>query len=128
MVRQFEQLPLMESPDPPRKNYRLKSREFENLNSPDKAQEKSTEHDVFAMLQQNRTVERAIGKDEFEIKGVKSRRKRDYWLLLIGGNLAIIGLVGLFQLNPVTVVFGFAGVIILTVSLTWIMWFVMDDY
>ena len=80
------------------------------------------------MLQQNRTVERAIGKDEFEIKGVKSRRKRDYWLLLIGGNLAIIGLVGLFQLNPVTVVFGFAGVIILTVSLTWIMWFVMDDY
>ena len=118
----------MEPPNPPRKNYGLKPREFERLNSPEKAPEKSTEHDVFAMLQQNRNVERSLGKDEFEIKETKSRRKRDYWLTLIVGNLMILGLVAVLPLNPVTVIYGFAGVIILTLSLTWVMWFVMDDY
>ena len=52
----------------------------------------------------------------------KSRRKRDYFLCLVGGN-ALLGLG--FMLNPV---FAGAGIVIFNIGLTWIMWFVMDDY
>jgi hypothetical protein len=118
----------MEPDDPPRKHYGLKARQFEHLNAPDKAPEKSTEHDVFAMLEQNRSVEKSLGKDRIEIVKVTSRRKRDYWQVLIGGNLLIIGIVAIARFNPISLLFGFSGVIILTLSLTWVMWFVMDDY
>jgi uncharacterized membrane protein YcjF (UPF0283 family) len=119
----------MEPTDPPRKHYGLKARQFEHLNAPDKAPEKSTEHDIFAMLEQNRSVERQSGKDEIEIKPKrKSRRKRDYWQVLIGGNLLIFGIVAIARFNLISLLFGFSGVIILTLSLTWVMWFVLDDY
>lgn len=119
----------MEPTDPPRKYYGLKAREFEHLNAPGKTPEKSTEHDIFAMLQQNRVVEKQFGKDEIEIAPKKkSRRKRDYWLVLIGGNLMILGLVAVTHFNPISVIFGGAGIIVLTLSLTWVMWFVLDDY
>jgi hypothetical protein len=80
------------------------------------------------MLQQNRAVEQELGQDEIEIKQVKSRRKRDYWLVLIGGNLSIIGVVAIARFNPISLIYGFSGIVILTLSLTWVMWFVMDDY
>ena len=84
--------------------------------------------DVFTMLQQNRAVEQKNGKDVVEIREVKSRRKRDYWLILMGGNLLILGLVALTRFNSISLIYGFSGVIILSLSLTWVMWFVMDDY
>jgi hypothetical protein len=36
--------------------------------------------------------------------------------------------VGFTSINVVSVVYGFAGVILLSSGLIWIMWFVMDDY
>lgn len=118
----------MEPTDPPRKHYGLKAREFENLNASGKAPEKSTEHDIVAMLQQNRGVEQRHGKDQIEIKQAKSRRKRDYWMILVGGNLLILGLVAIARFNPISLLFGLSGVIVLSLSITWLMWFVMDDY
>lgn len=119
----------MEPTGPPRKYYGMKAREFEHLNAPDKSPEKSMEHDIFAMLQQNRTIEKQLGKDEIEIAPKKkSRRKGDYWLVLVGGNLLILGLVAMTRFNPISAIFGGAGMIILTLSLTWVMWFVLDDY
>ena len=119
----------MEPTDPPRKYYGMKAREFEHLHAPGRTPEKSTEHDIFAMLEQNRTVEKQLGKDEIEIATKKkSRRKSDYWLVLVGGNLLILGLVAITVLNLISLLFGGAGMIILTLSLTWVMWFVMDDY
>jgi len=100
--------------DPPRKMYGLKPRAFEHLNAPKTAPEKS--------------VEQRHGHDEIEIRPKRSRRKRDYWLLLVGGNLLILGLVALARFNPISVIYGFSGVVILTLSLTWVMWFVMNDY
>jgi len=108
--------------------YGLKPRAFEHLNAPKTAPEKSVEHDVFSILQQNRAVEQRHGHDEIEIRPKRSRRKRDYWLLLVGGNLLILGLVALARFNPISVIYGFSGVVILTLSLTWVMWFVMNDY
>jgi hypothetical protein len=117
----------MKPEDPAPKKYGMKPREFERLNPPGPAG-KGAEHDVFAILQQNRSVEQRKGLGEVEIRETRSRRKRDYWLVLIGGNLLIVGLVALGRFNLISVLFGLAGVVILSLTITWIMWFVMDDY
>ena len=48
--------------------------------------------------------------------------------MLVFGNLTIVALVLLTGRNVVSVIFGLAGVVILPVALTWVMWFVVDDY
>ncbi len=85
-------------------------------------------NDVFHVLQQNRAVERKFGKDRIDIKEVKSRRQREFWLLLVGGNLAIIASVALSSINVITVIFGLAGLIVFSLGLSWVMWQVMDKY
>ena len=57
-----------------------------------------------------------------------SRRKRDFWLLFIGGNLLAAATVGGLHKNVVTVVFGFSAMVFFSLGLIWVMWFVMDDY
>lgn len=57
-----------------------------------------------------------------------SRRKRDYWLILIllNGFFATVAF-GPYR-TPMTLTYGIAGIIVTTLGLTWVMWFVMDDY
>jgi hypothetical protein len=139
--------------DPPPKTYGFKEREFKRDNAtgpavaPPTAKElammagpvvKSPKgatgpkaddpNDVYAAMQKNRAVEKKHGLDQMEIREVKSRRKKDYWILLIGGNLSIVATVLFAGPNVVSVLFGFAGVILFTISATWIMWQVMDRY
>ena len=83
-------------------------------------------HDVFATLQKNRAAEMNSGGDEIEIKKISSRRKKDYWLMLVGGNVVIVG--GSFFVGGIALVFGLAGVIIYSLGLTWVMWQVMSKY
>lgn len=85
-------------------------------------------NDVLRVLNQNRTVEQEHHLDDIEIKQVKSRRKREFWLLLVGGNLFIIGGVWLSGINVITVIFGLAALIIFSLGLSWVMWQVMDRY
>lgn len=144
----------MEPDDPPRKNYGFKDREFKRENplagaappmptakelailagpavhAPKGATGPKADdpNDVYNALQKNRVIEQAHGLDQVEIRKVKSRRTRDFWLFLIGGNLAIIGLVALLGLNVVTVIFGLAGLVIFSLGLSWVMWQVMDRY
>jgi len=119
----------VEPDDLPRKYYSVKPRAFEKLNEPGKAPEKSTGHDVFAMLQQNREVEKQSGKDALVIPPKrKSRRKRDYWLVTAGFNLLVIAMLAAARFNPISLLFGFAGLIIFNLSFTWIMWFLLEDY
>jgi hypothetical protein len=81
------------------------------------------------MLQQNREVEKKIGQDVIIVpEKRKSRRKRDYWLVTIGVNLLLVGLVSIARFNPISLIYGFAGVILFNLSFTWVMWFVVDDY
>jgi hypothetical protein len=146
----------MEPDDPPRKVYGFKEREFKRDNAPSSAApppptakelammagapttdprqraapaaKRDDPNDVYAVLQQNRQSAAKHGLNEVEIKEIKSRRKRDFWLILVGGNLAIISAVILTNINVVTVIFGLAGLIIFSLSLSWIMWQVMDRY
>lgn len=143
----------MESGDPPPKTYGFKEREFKRDNAVGKTDAPPTAkelammagpvvkspkgatgpkaddpNDVYAAMQKNRAVEKKHGLDQMEIREVKSRRKKDYWILLIGGNIVIVATVMFAGPNVVSVLFGFAGVILFSVSATWIMWQVMDRY
>jgi len=117
----------MEPVDPPPKKYDLKPRKFELLNRKDPAG-KGAEHDVHTILKQNRAAEQRQGLDEVTIRPTKSRRKRDYWLLLFSVNTTIATVGWLGRANVVVVVFTLAGFVIFNLGLAWIMWFVMDDY
>ena len=117
----------MESDPPPPKKFELKAREFERLNQKGPAG-KGAEHDVFAILQQNRSVEQQKGLGEVEIKPTRSRRRRDYWLVLIAGNLVLAGVAVLGRSNAIVLVYDLAGFVVFNLGLTWVMWFVMDDY
>jgi predicted phage tail protein len=143
----------MEPDDPPPKTYGFKEREFKRDNATGKADAPPTAkemaimagpvvkspkgatgpkagdpNDVYTALQHNRAVEKQRGLNEIEIREIKSRRKRDYWLLIVGGNILIVGTVVVLGANAITAIFGLGGVILFNVGLTWVMWQVMDRY
>ena len=143
-----------EPPDPPKKDYGFKERAFKRDNSLESGQppmptakelaimagpavptakrtttpKAGDPNDVHALIQQNRAVENKLGFDNIEIRQVKSRRKRDYWLLL-GLSELLLGLITWQgRGNPVVFVSALAGMILVGVTITWIMWQVMDRY
>jgi hypothetical protein len=144
----------MESDEPPRKNYGFKDREFQRDNplSSDapplptakelakmaggpapSAQRKAgakagDPNDVFNILQHNRTIEQKHGLDKVEVRRTRSRRKRDYWLLIVPSNLLLGILTWQGRGNPFFLVGGLSGIIVVSIAATWIMWFVMEDY
>lgn len=86
-------------------------------------------NDVHAMLQGNHARANAAGLNDVpERPRGPSRRKRDYWLSLVGGNLAIVVTLLVCGFNVVSGMFAFGGMVFFSAGLTWIMWFVMDDY
>jgi len=143
--------------DPPRKHFRLKPRDFDVVNAPGShapvdsgptdvqghLQAANTRpparppgptpvapiNDVQALLRDDAARVQATGINELApLPRRRSRRTRDYWLLVLSLN-AFFGLVafGPYR-NPMTLTYGIAGMIIVTLGLTWVMWFVMDDY
>jgi hypothetical protein len=92
-------------------------------------QPRTPDNDVMAMLRLNkeREAQREINGPITHVPK-KSRRLRDYLLSLIGGNLFIIAVVWINGLNPVTLIYGFSGIILLSAGLSWVMFQVMDDY
>lgn len=143
--------------DPPRKVYGFKARAFTRDNPPAtdhptlSAQElarlsqaappatpppprdadranASDPNDVFAVLQENRVREQQQGLDAIELRPGKSRKRRDYWLVLLGGNLLIVGGTSLVNLNVVSLLFAGSGLILFNLGVTWVMWQVIDDY
>ena len=141
--------------DPPRKNYGFKEREFKRDNplaseaapmptakelaimagpvaqhgkAAAGAEKKDDPNDVYAVLQGNRRVEKKQGLDEFEIKQIKSRRKRDYWLLMITveSTLAVVAVLG--HSNPFVLVGSVAAMGLFGASITWVMWQIMSKY
>lgn len=121
--------------NPPRKVYALKPKEFERVNAPrPEAGEPSAPpplaNDIFTMQRDLREREIASGMDVLKPadRPRTKRRRRDYWLLMLVGNIAIVGTAALVGWNIMTVVYALAGVILYAIGLTWVMWFVMGDY
>ena len=123
-------LPLTPSDaNPPTRTFTLKPKEFARVNAPPGTQEASAAHDVFAIRREIREREQALGLNELAPKPApKSRRRRDYWLLLVTVDTALVLTAWLGRANVFVLTSAAAGVIVVSVGLTWIMWFVMDDY
>ncbi len=139
--------------DPPRKNYDFKERAFKRDNVPASdappvptakelammagpvtrssqggAAKADDPNDVYAVLQQNRAAAKKHGLNEVEILQIKSRRKREYWLLLLAieAGLAVVAVVG--RGNPFVLACSVAAMGFIALGLTWIMWQVMNKY
>jgi hypothetical protein len=126
--------------DPPRKCYGFKEASFERLNaprpeapavnasSPGETAPPADPNDVFAILQKNRVVEQQAGRDEIQSRNIKSRRMRDYWLILLPCE-TVLGTVAWFgRDNPMVWTCAVSGMVLIGAGLTWAMWQVMNKY
>lgn len=125
-----------DEPDPPRKNYAFKPKEFERVNTPRPEAgvrpETPPANDVFAIQRELREREIAAGLDELAPPHRPNwrRRKRDYWLVMgvLNGVGVPLTLWGYRTQNAVLFIFCLAGLVLGNIALTWIMWVLMDDY
>lgn len=86
-------------------------------------------NDVHVILQDNLAHANAAGLNTLTYKRKRrSRRTRDYFLVTI----SLDALFGFLAFGPysnvVIMAYSFAGIILTTVGLWWVMFFVMDDY
>jgi hypothetical protein len=81
------------------------------------------------ILLENRIAEMESGWGRIRHKRRRliSRRTRDFFIIVGLGDLAVMGLVR-WCLNAVSMVYGIAAVTLLSSTLAWIMFVVMDDY
>lgn len=84
---------------------------------------KNRANDIHAMLRDNHARAEAAGLNDVVLTPKRmSKRKRDFFVLLVSGNLILsLG----FILQPI---FAGAGVVLFNIGLVWIMWVVMADY
>lgn len=94
-----------------------------------------SENDVRAMLRENFERERRAGRFALAEKPKRrSRRTRDYWLVvamahLVFAPLVVQGYHNRAMVNGATLfVYSVAAIALIWASATWIMFFVMDDY
>jgi hypothetical protein len=126
---------MAETPEPAPRKFAFKPNEFERVNDPRPEAGAETAappaaNDVFALRQEIREREIAAGMDNLKPadRPRSNKRRRDFWLMLVGGNLAIAGTGAIVGFNVMTAVYVFAGVILYTLGLTWVMWVVVDRY
>jgi hypothetical protein len=135
---------MYDEPDPPRKFYKLAEAKFDRVNeaAPEAAitpisdqaretpaTEPSKENDVHKILLENRAVDKAAGWFDVSYRPKRpSRRKRDYWLLLITVNLFFGAPLAYFGVKSIPGFFALGGIIFCSISLTWVMWFIVGDY
>jgi hypothetical protein len=88
-------------------------------------------NEVHAVLRDNLARANEAGLNEVPLRPKRpSKRRRDYILLMVGLNAVLVFLaVGFFRSgNVIGFVSAMAGIGLLSASITWVMWFVMDDY
>ena len=109
-------------PFPPPQKLTLKRAEFETVNDPNSP----PSLDPMEILRLNREHEISHGRDNLTfVPSKRSRRTREFFKLLIGGNLAALLA---WWLSPGAYVFCIAGALLFTSGLIWVMFFVMEDY
>ncbi|HEX2851885.1 MAG TPA: hypothetical protein VHO24_01515 [Opitutaceae bacterium] len=115
-----------DEPDPPRKFYKLKEAEFVRVNAPTNEPDAA---DVHAILRGNREKADAAGLNELTPKPKRSsRRKRDYWIMFVLVNGFFGAVLRFYGPRSIPGIYAIAGITLFTCALTWIMWFLMDDY
>jgi hypothetical protein len=110
--------------DPPK--FTPKEATFERVNLPVR-EDPTAPTDVYEILKRNKTAADILA-EPFEVRTRRSRRTRDYWIVMVLGNAAIFGAILLLPKNVLTLSFGCSGAVLYSVGISWVMWFVMDDY
>lgn len=144
----------MEPDDPPPKTYGFKEREFKRDNAPPSAAapmptakdlakmagpvtasptgatgpKAGDPNDVYNALLKNRAIEQAHGLDQIEIRKIKRRKMRDYCIIMVPTQVLLGTVTFLGRGNPMVFVCGLAGMVMLGITITWIMWQLMDRY
>ena len=86
-------------------------------------------NEVHALLRENLSRADAAGRNDLSpAPKPRGRRKRDYIVTLVAGNLVFAVLAGLSGFNVVGTLFALGGMVLFSCATTWIMWFVLDDY
>lgn len=114
-----------DEPDPPRVHYSFKPTEHPRLSDKDK-----TRHpepiEVEKILRDNLAAEKARRAARPPPAAWRSRRMRDYSLLIIVPNAIIAVIMYLLPRHELIPVFGFSLMALYSLGITWIMWVVMD--
>ena len=109
------------APEAPREKLKLGTKQIDEVNRPFEATTPPiTVHGILAEnLRQALPAEKPLN-----LRKPRSRRKRDYWLLMVLGNSPL----ALEFFLPGTIAFALIWCFVFSVMTTWIMWFVMSDY
>jgi hypothetical protein len=121
---------------PAPKKYGFKPKEFERVNAlhptGDAAPPSPPENDVFALRQGLREREKAAGFDLLTPpdRPRPNRRRRDYWFVMLTTNGVLIPLAiwGLTTKNAALFVYALAGVVLISLAVSWLLWVVLDRY
>lgn len=149
---------MADDPDPPRQMYGFKPREIETVNAPTnepqplppvriqdlinhavappkpgataKPSPLAQDNEVHTMLRANVARDNAAGLNELTpLEKRPSRRKRDFWFMVISMN-ALLGLIAVSAgiTNPLVFVPAVGAMGMLTAAMYWVMFHLMSDY
>lgn len=86
-------------------------------------------NEMQAVLRENVAQANAHGLNDVVLPPKrKSRRKRDYFLLLIPVDVFFAWMAFGPSANAITFAYGIGGLALYTTGLTWVYWFIIDDY
>ncbi len=89
---------------------------------------KPPDHDVFAVIRSTLALP-DLRRDEIVPKPqLPSKRKRDYWLLMLGVNGLTASSLLVVGVNTVSVSVVLSAVVFFSTAITWIIWVLMDKY
>jgi hypothetical protein len=108
---------------PARQYFQLTRAKFDPVNTAE-----GTPIDVRDLLQANAARSHAAGLVPLQPHVRRSRRRRDFWLILLSGLVVLAGLVALLPRQPAVLIGVGLVALVFAGLVTWLMWFVMDDY
>lgn len=117
-------------PPPPRPPLKLKPKEdFARANPPPGAVAPAAANDVYAWRADQRAIEKRGGSDDLAAAPAQpNRRRRDFWLMFVAGNLILAFIVWWGRENVFLFVGGIAGMGAFSAGLAWVMFQVMGRY
>ncbi|MEO7598178.1 MAG: hypothetical protein ABIV50_04555 [Opitutus sp.] len=113
--------------EPENRKFELKPKPYEKVNAPISA-ESSEPIKVESILRDNLAVRETSRPLVLDLNQKMPRRKRDYLILLIGGNALLLLGISFLPKDPLLHTLGYSALGLYSVALTWLMWAVMDSY
>lgn len=118
--------PFRDPSDPPRVHYSFKPTEHGRVSDQDKAAHPDS-IDVRKILKDNVTSEARRHSSNSRPENYKSRRKRDYLILVTIPNVLLAIPIVVFRTHSFFLIAGLSLMVLYTAIVTWVIWFVMDD-